>query len=508
MPAGREFSRQPRASWLGVAALLGSVALLMACSPVVGRDYRTPAVATPDLYAEAYAPGTVLASWWLSFHDDRLTALVDQGLAANLSVRRAFVHLAEVRALLGIAESDGLPTVTGDAGVMREGLSQHSYIPFRIPPFTDYQLGFDASWEIDLWGAVAREKEGALSDVQAQVWSIADVQNTVSAEIVRSYYDLSVVAQRLALAQRLVASYRASLDIATHRLGAGLVATEDVNSLISEVAHADAALPPLLNQMATDRHALEVLLDVAPDSLGVDLAPATTLPELPPALRLGIPADLLRRRPDVQVAERAVASATARAGVAEADLYPRLSLSGNFGLESIDREALFTRSALSWGFGPTIGWNLLDWGRTHHQILAADRRVDEAIIDYHQAVLTAQKDVTDALWSIQTDTLAITALKVAQNADADTARIEAARSASGLSDTPAVNQRTQSLLALTDSLLQAEGLRLAHLVALAKALGGGWAPADLRAQDAPAAPASATTSDTASASVSDIKANP
>ena len=506
LPRGRDCQRT--VTWLGGACLVGSVALLMACSPVVGRDYQAPQVRTPDHYAEAYASGTVLESWWLSFHDDRLTALVDHGLAANLSVRRAFAHLAEVRAVLGVAESDGLPTVSADAGVMREGLSQHTYIPFPIPPFTDYQLGFDASWEIDLWGAVAREKQGALSDVQAQVWTIAAVQNTVSAEIVRTYYDWSVAAQRLALARTLVASYRGSLDIATHRLGAGLVTAQSVNALISAVAHADAALPPLLNQMAADRHALEVMLGVPPDSLGADLAPATTLPALPPALRLGIPADLLRRRPDVQIAERTVASATAREGVAEADLYPRLSLSGTFGLESIDREALFTRSALSWGIGPTIGWNLLDWGRTHHQIVAADRRIDEAIIDYHQTVLTAQQDVADALWAIQTDTLAISALTVAQNADADTARIERARSASGLSDVPAVNERQQSLLSLNDSLLQAEGLRLTHLVALAKALGGGWAPAAPPAESPTPPPATGTTSDTASASSSDTKANP
>jgi NodT family efflux transporter outer membrane factor (OMF) lipoprotein len=464
---------------LSLPQLLVFVLLLLSeqgCSPVVGRDYHPPKAAVPDSYAEPIAQGKVLRAWWTLFGDDQLNQLIEQGLNANLTVRHAFTHLAEERALLGVADSAFGPSVEATAGVHREGLSQHIYIPFRIPPFTEYQAGFDASWEIDLWGAVRREHEGALSELQAQIWTTADVLNTVTAEITRTYVELMVVLERIQVSQGLVNSYRSSLGIAEHRLHAGLATSDSVDALAGQVAQAESLMPPLLDQAAIDRHALEVLLGLSPDSLGQSLSGVSPLPDVPLTLMVGIPADLLRRRPDIRIAEREIEVATARYGVADADFYPRLSLSGNFGLDSVDRHEFFKRSALSWGFGPAIGWNILDWGRSHHALVAADRRIDEALIDYQQAILNAERDVTDALWGINTDRIEIEALQEAEKAALRTEQREKARRIHGLSDMQTVNIRQQSRLLASDALFQAEGLRLIHVIALAKALGGGWVP--------------------------------
>jgi NodT family efflux transporter outer membrane factor (OMF) lipoprotein len=475
-----------RLAWVLLSLFMA--ASQQACSPVVGRDYHPPLVATPEAYAEATPAGSILADWWTALGDEQLSRLVARGLQANLTVRHAFAHLAEERELLGVADAAYGPSVNASTGVHREGLSQHIYIPFRIPPFTEYQAGFDASWEIDLWGAVRREHEGALSELQAQEWTTADVLNTVSSDIVRDYYQLMVMLERVHLAQDLVTSFRASLEVVVHRLHAGLVTEDTVENLVGQVARGEAAIPPLLDEAAADRHALEVLIGVAPDSLGAELTATTHLPELPPALQVGIPADLLRRRPDIRIAEREIAAATARYGVADADFYPRLSLTGNFGLDSVDRHEFFKRSALSWGFGPSLGWNILDWGRSHHALLAADRQIDEALISYQAAILNAQRDVTDALWGLNTDQVEISALQESDAAAVRSEMLERARRAHGLSDAVLVNGRRQSSLQTQDALFQAKAMRMIHLVALAKALGGGWGPEIAAASSPTSAP--------------------
>ncbi len=462
-------------------------ALLLAGCWSVGRDYQVPALATPTEYAEPTPPGQLpLEGWWASLGDSQLVGLVARGLERNRDLRLAFARLAEVRAEVGMVDAGFGPTIGAAAGVQRTGLSRYTYIPFRIPPFTEYQAGFDASWELDIWGAVRREREGALASVDAGAWNTADVANTVSAEIVRTWLDLRLANARMVVAQASLLAARLDQRIHEDRLQAGLATISMVATARGAVHRAEAAIAPLQAQVSSDLHALGTLLAEDPASLGLPDADGR-LPSLTLMLQVGVPADLLRRRPDVRAAERQLAAATAQVGVAEADLYPRLSLNGNFGLDSIDRTRLLTRGALTWGFGPALSWNIIDWGKVHAQMRVADRRVDQAFLGYEQAVLRAEQEVADALSGIAHDQDEIAALS---DEFADSSRQEALEQElqeHGLSEASAVTSREISRFQVADALLLAHAHQLQQVVALAKALGGGWDVA--RAPAAHATPA-------------------
>ena len=460
---------------LRIAVALALTLALCGCYPVVGRDYQQPRLDTPAAYAGAPAGASMpLTGWWACFHDDEIISLVGRALARSGDMRLALMRIRESRAALGLSDAALGPTVGAEGAVERQELSQYTYIPFAIPPFTDYRADFDASWELDIWGVVARQREQAADTLAAAGYDAQDAANMVSSEVVRLALELRVLQARMVVARAELASAQLVASAMTARVNGGLATTTQELDADQIVARTAQAIPPLHARVDEDLHALAVLLDAEPEALRGELERPAATPGLPPAITIGVPAELLRRRPDVRAAERRLAAATAAVGTAEADRFPRISLSGSFGIESIQRETLLTRRALTWGVGPAVSWNIIDWGRVRAEIHVADRQVDEAFIVYEQSVIRAEQQVADALSAIAADDADLAeserALRDATAADT-LARVLVDR---GLSDAPALQLRHQTCLAAQDDRLQALGARLDHAVALAKALGGGW----------------------------------
>jgi NodT family efflux transporter outer membrane factor (OMF) lipoprotein len=491
---------------LRTAVALALTLALCACYPVVGRDYRQPHLDTPAAFAGApRGDGVPLTGWWACFHDDEIISLVGRALARAGDMRLALMRIRESRAALGLSDAALGPTVGAEGAVERQELSQYTYIPFSIPPFTDYRADFDASWELDIWGVVARQREQAADTLAAAGYDAQDAANMVSAEVVRLALELRVLQARMAVARAELASAQLVAAAMTARVNGGLDTTTQELDADQSAARTAQAIPPLHEHADEDLHALAVLLDAEPEALRGELERPAATPGLPPAIAIGVPADLLRRRPDVRAAERRLAAATAAVGTAEADRFPRISLSGSFGLESIQRETLLTRRALTWGIGPSVSWNIIDWGRVRAQIHVADRQVDEAFIGFERSVIRAEQQVADALSAIAADDADLAeserALRDATAADS-LARVLVDR---GLSDAPALQLRHQACLAAQDDRLQALGARLDHAVALAKALGGGWEQARIDQADAnpPRATASASPTSPAAPAAAD-----
>ena len=468
--------------------LSGWIAAVLPGCAVVGRDYHAPRPDLPPAFpgaGEARAPGTAhpLAAWWTSFGDRHLDDLVARGLAANHDLRLALARLDESRAMLGIADAALGPTVDAQAGVTRSAMSHYGPIPFYVPPLTLWQAGFDASWEIDLWGAVRRGHEVALGELAAASWDAVDVADAVVAEIARAYLGLQAAAERGRLAEELVAATAATRALAERRQQDGLGTVTEVAEAAGAEARATAQRAPLAAEEARQRYRLAVLLGLDPGALDAELAEPLPLPGVPVELEHGVPADLLRRRPDLRAAERRLASATAQVGVAEADLFPRLSLDGSFGVQSTSTGTLFSKDAVMWSVGPAVRWRLLDWGRVRSGIRAADARVAEAMIAYDAALRRAEEDVATQLDGFAADRRRHAAVQAALGQALVGERAARDLRARGLTGDRQVLAAVQERLAAADLVAGARQALAEDAVALAKALGGGWDP-----ESAPVAP--------------------
>ncbi len=399
-------------------------------------------------------------------------------MAANHDIRLAAARMRQARAQLGIAAAGFGPSIAADAGVTRIAPTQDGPLPIPLSPFTLWDAGFDASWEIDLWGAVRREHEAAAADLDATAWESRAIMVSVAAEMIRAYVSLEAAAQRARLAQQLIAVKDAQAALEQRRFSAGRASEEAVGTALGARDRALALPPPLRAEIAAERYRLAVLVGQDPGALDALLAAPAPLPDLPIALSAGIPADLLRRRPDLHAAERRLAAATARIGVAEADFYPRLSLDGTFGVASTSASTLASKAAVMWSIGPSLRWRLLDWGRTRNGVEAARAEVDAALIGYDGALRTAEEEVAGPLVACAQDRLRCAALASAVLHAALVERIARSQRERGLLGDRPVLDAEEARLTAEDQLVSARLAMAIATVALAKALGGGWEPAE------------------------------
>jgi outer membrane protein, multidrug efflux system len=469
--------------------LLIAWALLTAGCAKVGPDYHAPVPAVPDQFPnrQGLADEEVeLTRWWASFHDAELDALVAKSLSANHQRRLALARLAEARALLGIAHARRGPTlgVAGSADYL--GAHIREIMPLKIDPTEFYEVGLDSSWEVDIWGAVRREKEGALADVEAAQLGVLDVANTVAAEVTRAWLQLAFLQSLQHLAEERVGVIAAQRDVFERRRASGFATDADVAGARAAVAAAETILPPLVAAQEQTLHGLCLLTGGTPGQDGAGLAPARSLPALPGELAVGVPAGLLRRRPDLRRAERQLAAATARVGVARADLYPRLALNGLFAAFSTEPRDLVARSSTLWMVGPSFRWKLLDWGRVRSLIKVADARVEQALVAYEGTLLIAQQEVADALSGLEQERLRADMAQRCWNESRRNEQATAELRRRGLADELTLLIRRQATLEADLLRLNIQYARLLNIVALAKALGGGWEP------DAALAPAAAS----------------
>lgn len=449
----------------------------------VGPDHTRPEDPAPEApWPEAMEEGLStqqadLREWWRGFGDAGLDGLVDRALAGNLDLREAVARVREARALRGIAGADQWPTVNVGASGTYERFSENTFGGFGDPGEKGefYEAGFDATWELDVFGRVRRAVEAAEAEVGSAIESAWDVRVILISEVARNYVDFRSFQARLAIALENVRIQQETLDVSQSRLDAGVSGELEVAQSRSQLERTRAAIPVLEIQMKEAAYRLDVLLGQRPGTLMPELAAAAPVPAVPEAAPVGLPADLLRRRPDIRRAERDLAAATARIGVATADLYPRFRLNGSFGVESTHFGDLFESASRAWSVGPfEVVWPIFDAGRIRNNIRVQEARQEQALAAYERTVLEAHEEVARALVGYARLRDRRDSLRRAVEANRLAVDLANELWARGLTDFLNVLQTQGDLFVLEDQLAASEAAVTTNLIALYKALGGGW----------------------------------
>jgi NodT family efflux transporter outer membrane factor (OMF) lipoprotein len=466
-------------------------ALLLAGCTTVGPDYRHPDSATPAEYArehDAQAPSEAnLASWWRQFGDPRLDSLVARAIALNLDVQSGAARIREARARETLAGARNLPTLDAQASATRQRISENA-IPtppgagppgsggaFGLPgsEFNTFRLGLDASWEIDLFGGTRRGIEAAGARTGVAVWTRRDLQATAAAEVANAYFTLRTLQERIANAESDLARQQREEQLRRVRFKGGLTSGIEVEQQRSDTSTAAAELPTLRGQTEAQIHAIGLLTGTTPEALIAELSPPKAVPPAP-AIPAGLPSDLLRRRPDIRAAERDVAAATADIGVATADLYPKISLTAAPALVSTALASLLDWGSRSYSLGASLLWPLFDGGKARANIAVANTRQEQALIAYRKTVLTALKDVEDALSRTQADRNRLADLARSHDAAKRAEALSRTRYRGGLVTYSEVLANQGKRLSVEKQMIETRGALARDSVALFKALGGGW----------------------------------
>lgn len=409
-----------------------------------------------------------LRDWWLTLADAKLNVLMEAGIAANLDLRIAKTQLRRARAQRLVAQAAQGPSVSGNVG----GNSSTT----EAGTGELYSAGLDASWELDVFGRLSRGVEAADADLAAAEESRRDVLVSVIAEIALNYIDLRTFERRQQIAQQNLEAQDRSLKILQAQLDAGSIARLDVDRAAANLEGTRASLPALEEQVVKTRNRLAVLVGRPPGALD-EMLGTGALPKLPSAkVAVGVPAEVLRRRPDVRRAERSLAAETARLGVAKADLYPTFALRGTIGLESASLSSLFRTASGMFGLGASSNWVLYDGGRIRQNIEIQSTVQEEALIGYEGAILNALEDVQGAIVGFTQEQLRYRSLTAAGDAARRAAALAQDRYEAQIGSFLNVLDAQRTRLQAEDTEVQSEGTILKNLVRLYKSLGGGWDP--------------------------------
>jgi NodT family efflux transporter outer membrane factor (OMF) lipoprotein len=445
-----------------------------------------------------------LVQWWTIFNDPQLTSLVERAMQANLDLRMAESRIRQARAAMGIAGADLGPTV-GTAASFRRSRTplsgDRSESAAGDPSITDptettrlssgtggdsitgnlYRMGFDAGWEIDLFGGIRRGVEAAGADLDAAVESRHDLLVSLSAEVADNYLNLRSLQQRLAIARENLAAQEHTAELTRQRFNVGFVSKLDVVRAEAQAATTAGQIPLFEAQIRQTIYSLSLLLGGEPSTLLAELSPDTALPVASAAVPLGLPSELLLRRPDIRRAEATIHAATARIGVAKADLFPKFTISGALGLQNTTLSSTLNRASTAWSLGPALNWPLFDMGRTRANLELRKAVQEEELLAYEQTVLGALREVENALIASTKEEEHRQAIARAVAANRTAVDLSTSLYTAGENDFLAVLDAQRSLYASEDTLAQSTRTVSTNLVALFKALGGGW-PAE---KDAP-----------------------
>ena len=458
--------------------LLLTLLLLTGCA-AVGPDYRQPQV---DMAAEWHAPADpavlpeadLVREWWTLYRDPLLDRLIEKASETNLDLLTAVARVEETRARLGIATGERYPSVEATGGVTRQRSSENTIGAGYEETFYSPVIG--ASWEIDLFGRIRRSVEAATAEYQASEEDRTDVMISLYANVALTYLEIRTDQARLAAARANIDSQKEVLGLTRSRFRHGLATDLDVAQAERLLARAEAEVPPLRISLSQGINNLAVLLGSRPGSLHEDLMEPCPIPLPPQQATVGVPADLLRQRPDIRRAERLLAAQTARIGVATADLYPSFSLSGSFGYESIDASDLFDAGSRVYSLGPSLRWNIFSGGRIRNQIKAQDAVTRQALLAYEQAVLNALREVENALRAYVEDRVRLAALERSVVAARRSVKLSTDLYRQGLSDFQPVLDAQRDQFEFENQLASARGNSAANFTRLYAALGGGWNP--------------------------------
>ncbi|MGX6999382.1 efflux transporter outer membrane subunit [Caballeronia sp. KNU42] len=482
----------PRPTTPLLLTLLASVCAISACT--VGPDYAGAPQVAPDAahasnFVRTPAAGMVStrapSQWWLSLNDPQLNALIDAALAHNPDVHAAQARLREARAQLQHQQANGMPTASFDAAALRvrepnlsalsssQG-SSGSSSSSGGGPLQLYTAGFDASWEIDLFGGTRRAVEAATAEADAVDADLADTQVSLAAEVAQAYVGLRDEQQRLALAQRSTELEQQMLTLTQQRRAHGTAADVDVERLTTQVENTRATLTPLDEQVAESLDQLAVLTGQAPGALDQELSAPGALPTLPTSVAIGDPASMLQQRPDIRAAERRLASSNAQIGEHKADFFPKVTLFGDLGYTAANPGHLVRKNNFSWIGAPYLQWNVLDFGRTLSSVRGAEASRDEADAKYAHTVLAALQDANTSLsrYGHQREHLA-TLQQVQASADRSLTLVRQRYTAGTSSLIDLLDtQRTQ--FSAQQNVVSGQAELLKDFVSLQKSLGLGW----------------------------------
>ena len=506
------------------ALLLGAILLGSGCS--VGPDFKRPSLWSPDSWLphgaseQAGTKAAPIASmpdpsppdphWWDVFHDPELSAIEARAAQTNLDVRLATARLVESRAQLRVTAADRYPTLTGAGSYARTQISDKEVerglqdsIPglpagatidgvtvpgstvnglrdyagsVKVPAFDIFEEGIDASWELDLWGRVRREVESAKANVEVSAEDRRSVLIARLSDVARDYMTLRGAQALLAIALNNQKTAQASLTLTHQRYVGGLTTELDVETALAQLDTTTAEIPNDRQRVAQQINAISLLLGEPPQALRAELETSSPLPPIPPRVPVGVPSELARRRPDIREAEAQLHAATASVGVAVADFYPRVTLTGALNLETLSLRDLAFWSAAAYNFGPSISLPIFEGGRLRGQLQLSKARQQEAAISYQQTVLSAWHDVDNALTAYAAEQERHDQL--AQSAQAAGRALSLARQqyTHGLETFLNVLDAQRTLLSAQQQLATSTTTESSNLVQLYTALGGGWEP--------------------------------
>jgi len=454
------------------SAALALLSLLMAgCA--VGPRYKSPQ--PPEITYHAADPALVSASaynaqWWKQFEDPVLDSLVDRTLTANNSIKIARARLAESRAIYDERRLDRYPTAPVEAS--------YNYSKEQIPGFSDdrrtintFKTGFDAFWELDLFGRVGHGIAAGRAETEAFAADLRDVQVSVTAELARNYFELRGAQWRLAVAERSLANQRETLHLTQLRRDAGVGEEQDVASAAARVAATEATIPSLQYEVSRATHRISVLTGVRPGELNADLSPRS-YPAIAQALPIGDPAELLRRRPDVRAAERRLASATELQGAAVAGLFPKVSVSGFLGFLAGRGNLFLMPESAAWSVSPGLSWSAFDLGRARARVRGSKASADEAMASYEDTVLRALEETENALANYRAQQALLVKLNEQARESKRAADIARLRYREGVIDFLSLLDAERTQLQAEDAVAQAESEVYVGVITLYKALGG------------------------------------
>ena len=456
-----------------------SLPLLVAGCTTVGPDYQTPEVAAASGWLEPADAGTVDPAWWSQFGDPLLVSLVERALTASPELAEAEARLAEARANRDAVTGQALPQVDASASATQNRITENGQIPVGNipgfdPTFSLFDLGFDASWEIDFWGRRTRALQGAEARIDAAEAARDAVLVTLTAEIARNYVDLRAAQQDAAAARANAAAFDQLDRLTRLRREAGESSELEARRASADAQAAQGAIAGANTRAAAAAYRIAALMGVAPEEVVPQLREAAPIPQVPDTILAGTRSDLLRRRPDVRRAERELAAATADVGFATADLFPRFSLLGGLGLQSRTLDNLPDSGSLRYSVGPGVSWPIFSGGTVRARIRAADARADGAAARYTATVAQALADAESAVNRYLSAQSAQRTTQGSLEQQQQAFALARQRFDSGEDNRLALERARIELVGMERRLAQARAESALAATALFKALGGAW----------------------------------
>jgi NodT family efflux transporter outer membrane factor (OMF) lipoprotein len=467
--------------------------LLNACA--VGPDYIRPDVPEPQKWIQEKDPviktePADFGRWWMVFNDPVLNTLIERASQQNLPLQIAGIRILEARAQLGIATGNLYPQSQAVEGSYTySDVSKNTANSQRGADFHygNIDLGFDAAWELDFWGKFRRAVESDMGKLEASIANYDDLLVTLTAEVARTYIFIRTLETRLSIARENVKIQEQSLEIAETRFKEGDVTELDVQQAKALLRDTQATIPRIQAGIRQNKNGLAILLGILPGELNELLEASKPIPTVPAEVSVGVPSKLLRRRPDIRLAERQLAAQSALIGVAKADLYPHFSLFGSIGLRASDSDItaagspggssfgdLWDSDSIEFYGGPAFSWNIFNYGRIKNRVRVQDARFQQLVVNYQNTVLRAAQEVEDAMVAFLRSRDEVKFLSESVNAATRSVDISMIQYREGLVDYQRVLDTQRFQRQEQDLLTDIKGSVVLNFIAMFKALGGGW----------------------------------